>query len=272
MQPWYAERADDEDVAAIWKHLHTVLFKKVRVPCEEDLWCQGRLPPKGDPVEGNAMVVSVEFAALQVKKLIERREQWLRKNNLPMQTVMNEDQKVAFLAELKQEYHGSADQKRRQESDKTAGKSVQAGKKQRWSRECQRRGGTTQMFHLLSFSGRWDAGFFDKMPVPQQVGDQAADQKTKTRAACEARAKLRLARKYDRLKKSGRLLPDQESLVTGLHNGTLEAEAKRLTLISGHGRVKRKDGTFVDIGGSTGGFTRAVLYNWTPPELDNEFQ
>ena len=51
-----------------------------------------------------------------------------------------------------------------------------------------------------------------------------------------------------------------------------EAEAKRLTKISGHGRFKRVDGTVVDIGGSTGGFTRAVLYNWTPPSLDDEFQ
>ena len=71
-----------------------------------------------------------------------------------------------------------------------------------------------------------------------------------------------------RLGKSTRLYPDEEDLVAKLHNVTLEAEVKRLTLISGHGRVKQNDGTFVDIGGSTGGFTRAVLYNWAPPILD----
>ena len=27
-----------------------------------------------------------------------------------------------------------------------------------------------------------------------------------------------------------------------------------------------------NIGGSTGGFTRAVLYNWTPPNLDDDLQ
>jgi len=267
MKAWYAERADDEGVAKTWKHLHTVLFKKVRVRNPNDIWWQG----SDDTVEGLPMVVSAEFVALQVKKVIERREQWLRDNSLPLQTIMNENQKDVFLKEVKAEYHGSDDQKRRQEADKAGGKNLQAGKKQRWSRECQRRGGTTQMFHLLSFSGRWDASFFETSPVPQQVGEQAEQHKQATFAAVEARAKLRLAKKYDRLGKTKRLHPDQAILVAKLHDGTLEAEAKRSTMLSGHGKVKLNDGTFVNIGGSTGGFTRAVLYNWTPPILDNEF-
>ena len=79
-------------------------------------------------------------------------------------------------------------------------KMYRLAKKQRWSRECQRRGGTTQMFHLLSFAGRWDPSFFAKQPVPQQLGEQAEPKKQATRAAVEARAQLRLARKYDGLK------------------------------------------------------------------------
>ena len=150
------------------------------------------------------MVVSAEFVALQVKQVIQRREQWLRDNSLPFDSIMNEDQKDAFLDEVKAEYHGSPDQQQRQEADKAAGKTPQKGKHQRWSRECQRRGGTTQMFHLLSFSGRWDASFFDKSPVPQQVGEEIQHQKKKTRAAVEARARLRLARKYDRLRQNSR--------------------------------------------------------------------
>ena len=74
------------------------------------------------------------------------------------------------------------------------------------------------------------------------------------------------------LKKTQWLYSDQLELVKKLQNGTLEQEAARLTKISGHGRFKRADGSFVDIGGSTGGFTRAVLYNWTPPNLDEDFQ
>ena len=125
------------------------------------------------------------------------------------------------------------------------------------------------MFHLLSFSGRWDPSFFAREPVPDV---QTEEQKRATAAAVEARAKVRLAKKYDHLKSKKRLNPDQLELVSKLHDGTLEEEAARLTKISGHGRLKRKDGTYVDIGGSTGGFTRAVLYNWTPPNLDDDFQ
>ena len=128
------------------------------------------------------------------------------------------------------------------------------------------------MFHLLSFCGRWDPSFFATEPVPQQPNDQGEAQKQRTCAAVEARAKVRLARKYDHLKSKKRLNPDQLELVSKLHDGTLEKEAARLTKISGHGRFKRSDGTVVSIGGSTGGFTRAVLYNWTPPNLDIDFQ
>ena len=123
------------------------------------------------------------------------------------------------------------------------------------------------MFHLLSFSGRWDPSFFAREPVPDA---QTEEQKRATSAAVEARAQVRLARKYDHLKAKKRLNSDQLQLVSKLHDGTLEEEAARLTKISGHGRFKRRDGTVVSIGGSTGGFTRAVLYNWTPPNLDDE--
>ena len=129
------------------------------------------------------------------------------------------------------------------------------------------------MFTILSFAGRWDPDFFATLPAPRQPGEQAEPQKQKTRAAVVARAQLRLARKYDGLKKQNKSLsPDQRALVAKLHDGSLQAEANRLTKISGHGRLKRRDGTNVNIGGSTGGFTRAVLYNWTPPNLDDEFQ
>ena len=278
MQAWYADRIGDASVATTWKHLHSVLFKKVRVPYAADIWNQSASVSQpsaseaDDPVDGIPMVVSEEFVAWQVKKLIERRDKWLRDNNLPLTTLMNEPQKDKFLAELKAEYHGSEDQLRRQGNDIQNGKKVQAGKKQRWSRECQRRGGTTQMFHLLSFSGRWDPSFFAAAPVPQQPGEQSEAQKQATCAAVEARAQVRLARKYDHLKAKKPLHADQLKLVSKLHDGTLEKEAARLTKISGHGRFKRGDGTFISVGGSTGGFTRAVLYNWTPPNLEDEFQ
>ena len=126
------------------------------------------------------------------------------------------------------------------------------------------------MFHLLSFSGRWDPSFFGTEPVP--TGEPTEEQRRATCAAVEARAKVRLARKYDHLKRRKWLNSDQLELVSKLHDGTLEKEAARLTKASGHGRFKRADGSFVSIGGSTGGFTRAVLYDWKPPNLDDDVQ
>ena len=130
------------------------------------------------------------------------------------------------------------------------------------------------MFYLLSLSGRWDPGFFNNLKVkeaPQQEGEQGPEQKRKTRAAVEARAKVRHAAKYECLSRKQALLPYQAQLVADLRNGTLQREANRLTKLSGHGRLRRPDGSFVDIGGSTGGFTRAALYDWTPPNLDEDW-
>ena len=124
------------------------------------------------------------------------------------------------------------------------------------------------MFHLLSFTGSWDPRFFDKAPEP--TGEPTEEQRQNTCAAVEARADVRLARKYKHLKaKHYWLYPHQLELVSKLDDGTLEAEAARLTQISGHGRFRQADGSFVDIGGSTGGFTRAVLTDWRPPNLDD---
>ena len=96
--------------------------------------------------------------------------------------------------------------------------------------------------------------------------------------AVEARAKLRLARKYARLRekiRSGRCAPattfsrKQEELLALYDAGTLPDQANLLTRQSGHARLCRSDGSFVDIGGSTGGFTRKVLYEWKPPDLQD---
>ena len=59
----------------------------------------------------------------------------------------------------------------------------------------------------------------------------------------------------------------QQDLLELYDAGTLLAEANRLTRISGNGRLRRSDGSFVDIGGSTGGYTRTVLYDWQAPDV-----
>ena len=69
------------------------------------------------------------------------------------------------------------------------------------------------------------------------------------------------------MSKSTKLQWWQQNMVAQLRDGSLINKANRLTMESGHGRLRCRDGTFVDIGGSTGSYTRTVLYDWTPPDL-----
>ena len=165
-------------------------------------------------------------------KVIERREQWLHESKLLMNTLMDEYQKEAFLAEVIAEYHSSPDQLQRQQDDKDAGKSVGNRKRSRWVRETQRRGITHQMWQMLSFSGRWNPKFFENMPAPTQPGQCTEQQKKNTIAAAEARASVRYAKMCHHMQvtKKWWLTPSQASLVARLRDGSLEDEAQRLTI------------------------------------------
>ena len=63
------------------------------------------------------------------------------------------------------------------------------------------------------------------------------------------------------------LNPKQLRLLQEYQSGELRKQANKLTMISGHGRLKKEDHSFVDIGGSTGGFVRTVLDDWESPDL-----
>ena len=159
------------------------------------------------------------------------------------------------------------------------------------------------MWTLLSFTGRFDPEYFNLhvqgAAVPVALpGEISQEQKRKNAEAAQARAKVRLARKYARLRtrlqaeampkwpeakpkwgqgkgkskgqKEGqqiRLSKKMEDLLEAYDSGKLQEEANRLTKISGNGRLRKNDGTYVDIGGNTGGFVRTILDDWAPPDL-----
>jgi hypothetical protein len=158
MKAWYEEHLDDEPVTAIWKHLHKLLCKKVAVSSGID-----------DGLPDMLMVASQELVAMHVQEVIDRRQEFLRQNRLPLPSMtMNESQQEAFLAEVQAEYHDSLDQESRECQGRW--KHYQGGPQrwnhecqQRWILECQRRAGTTPMFHLLSFCGRWDPKFLEQL-------------------------------------------------------------------------------------------------------------
>ena len=191
---------------------------------------------------------------------------------------MNDEQKDAFLKASKEEYHSRPDQRERQDRDAETGNSntwLKQRKKSRWNQHLQRLAGTTQMWHVLSFTGKFDPTFFASLP-PLQAGEATETHRLNTTLAVEARAKRRLAIRYARLRQQilrGECDPGtalsrtQRDLLALYDDGTLLAEANRLTRISGNGRLRRSDASFVDIGGSTGGYTRSVLYDWQAPDV-----
>ena len=100
-------------------------------------------------------------------------------------------------------------------------------------------------------------------------GDRTGHQKQEPLDAQIARARLRQGKILDRLEgKTWRpFTARQREVLDQYRSGWLRNEANKLTLISGHGRLKKEDDSFVDIGGSTGGFVRTVLDDWEPPDL-----
>ena len=203
---------------------------------------------------------------------------------------MDDELRARFLQDRKAAFHAEPDQRARQERDeKQLVQTEKQGREKknrqrdlvksrmhsRWARFQQRQGGTTQMWTLLSFTGRFDPKYFKTHPKPPPAPDERTpEQKEATRQAVEARGRLRLAEKYARLRRAKQddriQTPKAQQLLHLLDNGHLRKEATRLTRISGHGRLRLADGSRLDLGGSTGGYVRQVLDKWAPPQLPHE--
>ena len=290
MYDWYEARVDDEEVHAVFRHLQNTLFKNVTVQLPEDDWKHPDVGGASQPAaQGEAhLVVSREHVARQVQTVIAWRETWLQDRGLPLDTVIRGDLADFFLDAAKSEFHASAVQQELQERDADRGKIIQDGKHSRWSRRVQKLGGTPQMWTLLSFTGRFDVAFLEnaiargaKVP-PRMPGEKTQQQKQQVRDAQMGRARLRRGAMLERLqerlsqgnkakgkgkRKARPLNPKQLRVLQEYQSGDLRRQANNLTMISGHGRLKKEDHSFVDIGGCTGGFTRTVLDDWEPPDL-----
>ena len=290
MYDWYEARVDDEELHAVFRHLQNTLFKNVTVQLPEDVWKHSDVGGASQPAaQGEAhLVVSREHVARQVQTVIACRETWLQDKGLPLHTVIRGDLADSFLDAAKHEFHASAEQQELQERDADRGKRIQDGKHSRWSRRVQKLGGTSQMWRLLSFTGCFDVAFLEnaiakaaKEP-PRMPGEKTKQQKQEVRDAQMGRARLRrgamLERLHERLsqgnqgkgkgkRKARTLNPKQLRELQEYQGGFLRRQANNLTMISGHGRLKKEDHSFVDIGGCTGGFVRTVLDDWESPDL-----
>ena len=147
-------------------------------------------------------------------------------------------------------------------------------------------GGTTLLWTLLSLTGSFDVEYLQNAILkgaqhqPRMPGERTEEEKAKVRDAQMARARLRQGKMLERLQnklsqgreakakgKGKALSPKQQQVLKEYQSGELRRKANNLSMKSGHGRLKKEDDSFVDIGGSTGGFVRTVLDGWEPPDL-----
>ena len=261
---WYQDKLDttDEDITEhpLVKHMAGIIFKKVTVPIPADYWRTGAADDSAssDALQPAAsMVGSLEYTALKVKETIEVREKFLESKGLPLDTVMNNDLIQEFLIEQKEAFKRLPYQQMMVEEDKV--KKKRSGFHSRWSRELQRRCGSAAFWYMVSYTGRFNPSALKLGKAPQTVSSvQKSEQKAKTQRAIELRSRYKQGEKYANIRK--------ESGANDFDNHSLRVAANDATRASGHGRIYNADGTYVDIGGSTGGYYRAVATDYVPPD------
>ena len=178
---------------------------------------------------------------------------------------------------MKDEYAKEPTQIELEAKDRENGKGVKDQKRKRWCREMQRRCGSRVLWELISFSGRFDPewlrGALACTPDPVEGGDDAKRQSMEMkRQVMEARADLRFANSLDKKRKrtpTAKFTQREQDLLHKLDTDMLRKRSHDLTMKFGHGRVHKKDGSYVEIGGSSGGQARRVLDNYVPPHPED---
>ena len=102
--------------------------------------------------------------------------------------------------------------------------------------------------------------------VSQRAQGNETERRQNHKKALEARADLRLAWKFARKRACGGQLTTHEcSLLKLFDEDELRQKVNAMTAQTGHGRLRGKDGQYMDIGGSTGGSTRRILDGYAMP-------
>ena len=126
------------------------------------------------------------------------------------------------------------------------------------------------MWTILSFTGEFRGHTLEKLPAALPPEPRSEQDKQRISEATEARGQLRVAEKIAKIRLSNEearaagetytpLTLMQDGFLTFYDDGSLRARANRLTLLAGNGRMHYADGTWEDIGGTTGGCRRPVL-------------
>jgi hypothetical protein len=164
-------------------------------------------------------------------RVLALREEWLSNQGLPLDFQMRDKlERPAFLTWAKDLYHAEPYQRERQAADLADwGKKCQKSRMHsRWSREQQRRLGSTQMWTLVSFTGNCAPSFLKRAQTYTQddtsVG-AAQPAAWNTFAGKQARDKLRRGQNLARKAESGRhLKPWEQVWIRNEEDATMERD------------------------------------------------
>ena len=175
---YWREREEPEQVAKETVELRKLLHHKRKHAVPEDLWLESAAP--GGEQQHVSAVVSETYVLQQLRKVIEKREEWLRQEKLPMDCQMRtgEDmERDLFCKYCKAEFHAQPHQKEQQSRDaRTSAKQVHQGKHSRWGREMQIRLGSKVLWELVNFVGKSDVELLRQAAEKADVGASLPDE------------------------------------------------------------------------------------------------
>ena len=226
--------------------------------------------------------MSAEETSRAIKSLLQQRRAFLASRGISdQQHLMTPDERVDCIRYCKDEYERDPHQRELQERDHRKGgnRLLHRRKHSRFSREWQRRCGSKQVAEVILFSGRWDVDLLRQamgaddasQPVESNTDTAAATrQRRLKRNAIEAKYNLRQGRHLAKAADRGaRLGPAELAMVQAFESGELRRRANDAVKGFGHGRLHAADGSYLDIGGNTGGRTRRLLDSYVIPSHEN---
>ena len=181
---------------------------------------------------------------------------------MPLDIVMNDEQRKSFLQAAKNAFNAQPRSLELEKRDREQKRKVKPQLRKRWFRELQKRCGTSQLWELISFTGKWDPEWLQEKiaagatEASEPQGDKEWYRQAKAKAL-EARHDLRIGNRLLRLHQKNKLpknlSENDERILHEMTNDILRQRVNELTLQRGSGRLRGKDGTTLDIGGNQGG-------------------
>ena len=168
---------------------------------------------------------------------------------------------------LKALYHAEPEQRLLQKRDIDEGgdRKFRDGMHSRWELDMERKLGSKAIWECVAFTGDLSPEFMNRVTASQRdvapdVDAEVEGQKTRAAAAMKCRGTIRWAENLKKEQKNQRakLSPENVQLIADLDSGKLRNDANNAVRDCGHGRIRSRDGTDIDLDKERGSRTRTA--------------